>query len=221
MTIKLPDFNKAFEFENNFYLSCNVSRISKILAHYEIYKLVYKIPGNIVECGVFKGASFARFVCFRTLFNNPSSKKIIGFDMFDKFSQTKYLPDKKPREEFIGDAGEDCISKEQLIQVLQHKGIYTNIELIQGDITKTVPEYLKQHPELKISLLNLDMDFFEPTVTVLENFYPRITRGGIIALDDYGFFPGATKATDDYFKHKDVQIQKMPFAMSPSYIIVK
>ena len=32
--ISLPDFEKAFEYENNFYLSCDITRISKILAHY-------------------------------------------------------------------------------------------------------------------------------------------------------------------------------------------
>ena len=55
--IPLPDFEKSFEYENNFYLSCHITRISKILAQYELFKLVNKIPGAIVECGVFKGES--------------------------------------------------------------------------------------------------------------------------------------------------------------------
>jgi len=50
--IDLPDFNNAFEYENNFYLSCDINRISKILAHYEIYKMIKDVPGAIVECGV-------------------------------------------------------------------------------------------------------------------------------------------------------------------------
>ena len=70
--IKLPDFTKDFDYENNFYLSCDITRISKILAHYELYKKVIDLPGEIVECGIFKGASFARFAMFRELFGNPS-----------------------------------------------------------------------------------------------------------------------------------------------------
>ena len=58
--INLPDFSKAFEYENNFYLSCDNSRIAKLLAHYELYKMVVNIPGAIVECGVFKGTSLTR-----------------------------------------------------------------------------------------------------------------------------------------------------------------
>ena len=52
--IELPNFEKAFEYENNFYLSCDITRISKILSHYKIYKMIKEIPGEIVECGVFK-----------------------------------------------------------------------------------------------------------------------------------------------------------------------
>jgi len=59
--IKLPDFTKTFEYENNFYLSCDNTRLSKILAHYELFKMAKDLPGAMVECGVFKGASFVRF----------------------------------------------------------------------------------------------------------------------------------------------------------------
>ena len=94
-----------------------------------------------------------------------------------------------------------------------------NFELVKGDITKTVPTYLKTHPELRISILNLDTDIYEPAVTILEHLYPRVSKGGIIILDDYGTFPGETKAIEDYFKGKEIQIRKFPFCMTPSYIL--
>ena len=219
--ISLPNFEKAFDYENNFYLSCDITRISKILAHYELFKLINEIPGAIVECGVLKGASLSRFTMFREIFSNPFSKKIIGFDTFGKFPETSFEDDKKPREQQITSAGLESISKEQLRDVLKHKGIDKNIELIEGDITKTVPDYVKNNPELKISLLNLDTDIYEPAVTILENLYPRITNGGILVLDDYETFPGEAKAVDDYFKDKKIQIQKFSFCMTPCYMIKK
>jgi len=85
----LPDFSKAFEYENNFYLSCDNTRLSKILAHYELFKATMDLPGEIVECGVFKGASFVRFAGFRDLFCNPFNHKLIGFDIFGKFPVQK------------------------------------------------------------------------------------------------------------------------------------
>lgn len=217
--IPLPDFEKAFDYENNFYLSCDMTRISKILAHYELFKLVSQVPGAIVECGVLKGASFSRFTMFREIFSNPFSKKIIGFDTFGKFPETSFEDDKKPREQQITSAGIESISKEQLYDVLKHKGTDKNVELVEGDITKTVPKYVKDNPQLKISLLNLDTDIYEPAVTILENFYPRITRGGILILDDYETFPGEAKAVDDYFKDRKIEIKKFSFCMTPCYIV--
>ena len=217
--IKLPDFTKSFEHENNFYLSCNSSRIGKTLAHYELFKIANNLPGAIIECGVFKGASLCRFSMLRELFGNSFSKKIIGFDAFGKFPITKYQHDIKHRKRFIDTSGEEGISKQQLIQVLKNKKINENVELIKGDITKTVPRYLKLHPELKISLLNLDADVYEPSVTILDNLYPRIVKGGILILDDYGTFPGETKAVDEYFKDKNIEIKKFSFAATPSFII--
>lgn len=217
--IQLPDFTKGFDYENNFYLSCDITRISKILAHYELYKKVIGLAGEIVECGVFKGTSFAKFAMFRELFGNSFSKKIIGFDSFEKFPETMYKADVEARKQFVKAAGENCISKQQMLEVLQHKGITKHIELIEGDITKTVPEYLEKHPELKISLLNLDTDIYEPAVTILKNLYPCIVTGGVLILDDYGVFAGETKAVDDYFKDKNVKIKKLPFAMTPCYIV--
>jgi len=217
--IELPNFEKAFEYENNFYLSCDITRISKILSHYEIYKMIKEVPGEIVECGVFKGASFLRFAMFREIFGNPFSKKIIGFDTFGKFPETNFQDDKKARNKFIDSAGEDSISKDQLFQILNQKNLNRHLNLIEGDITETVPDYVKRNPELKISLLNLDTDIYEPAVSILENLYPRITKGGILMLDDYGTHPGETKAVDEYFENKNVEIKKFPFAMTPCYII--
>ena len=217
--ISLPDFEKAFEYENNFYLSCDITRISKILSHYEIYKMIKEVPGEIVECGVFKGASFLRFAMFREIFGNPFSKKIIGFDTFGKFPETNFQDDKKARNKFIDSAGEDSISKDQLFEILNQKNLNRHLDLIEGDITKTVPDYVKTNPELKISLLNLDTDIYEPAVSILENLYPRITKGGILMLDDYGTHPGETKAVDEYFQNKNIEIKKFPFAMTPCYII--
>ncbi len=217
--IDLPPFEKSFEYENNFYLSCDITRISKIIAHYELYKMAKDLPGAIVECGVFKGASLARFAMFRELFENPFSKKIIAFDTFGTFPETAYEEDKAYRTRLIQAAGTESISKEQLMKVLEHKGTARSVELVEGDITKTVPDYVRKHPELKISLLNLDTDIYEPSVAILEHLYPKIVRGGILVLDDYGTFPGETKAVDDYFRGKNVEIRKFYFCMTPCYII--
>jgi len=129
------------------------------------------------------------------------------------------LPDIKLRQSFIKKSGNQGISVNQLKKILDKKKMKNKIELIQGDITVTIPAYIKKHPKLKIALLNLDTDIYEPAVTILENFYPKIVEGGILILDDYGVFKGETKAVDEYFKGSGIKIQKFPFSRTPSYII--
>ena len=219
--IKLPYFKKSFDYENNFYLSCQPIRIGKLLVHYEIFKKVNSIPGAIVDCGVFKGSSLVRFAMLRDLFGNNFSKKIIGFDVFGKFPKSKYVDDKKDIRKFVKEAGNVSISKPQLLKILKNKGLETNVDLVKGDITKTVPKYLKKHPELRISLLNLDVDIYEPSVTILEYLYPRIVKGGILLLDDFGFFSGETQAIEEYFRKKKIKIKKHALSMTPAYVIKK
>lgn len=217
--IQLPEFSRSFEYENNFYLSCHPTRISKILAHYELYKMTMNIPGCIVECGVFKGNSLIRFASFRDLFGNSLTKKVLGFDTFEQFPKTEFVDDQVRRNQFIQDTGGESISKQQLLHVLEHKKILENVELIEGDICQTLPDYVKQHPELKISLLNLDTDIYEPAVVILRELFPKISRGGVLILDDYGIFPGETKAVDDYFENTSYIIQKFPFCVTPCYVV--
>jgi hypothetical protein len=218
--IDLPDFSKAMDYENNFYMSCDSTRISKIIAHYELYKMTMEIPGVIMECGIFKGTSLARFAIFRELFENASSRKIIGFDVFGKFPNTNYEEDKKVINSlFLDAAGNTGVSEEQMRQILKHKNCDSNLELVAGDICETLPKYIRENPQLKISLLNLDTDIYEPAVTILENCWDRIETGGILIVDDYGVFPGETKAVTEFFKSKKIKPRKFSFAKTPCYII--
>lgn len=217
--MQLPSFADAFEFENNFYLSCNVNRMSKVLAHYESFKMVTELPGEIVECGVFKGASFARFAMMREILGNPFGKRLIGFDSFGPFPDTQHEADRAFLDQWTSEAGNQSISVEDLQKVLDHKGCLRNVELIAGDINQTVPEYVHDHPELRIALLNLDTDVYEPAVTILEQFWPIVVHGGVVLLDDYGVFPGETKAVDEFFADQRITIKRFPFAKTPSYVI--
>lgn len=219
--IELPDKNLAFEYENGFYLTCAPSRIGKLIAHYELYKSIKHLSGAVVECGIYKGASFTRFAMFRDLFEKPSYRKLVAFDTFGKFPKTEFEKDIPLREKFIREAGDQSISKTQLYKVLSNKNCQESVELVEGDICETVLRFVVGNPNFRISLLNLDVDIYEPSVTVLDNLYPLIESGGILILDDYGTFPGETKAVDDYFHNKPVDLLKFPFCDTIHYIIKK
>ncbi len=174
--INLPNFDaqSMYDYETNYNLTTNVERLSKFIIHYEAIKIVQNIPGAIVECGVFKGTSFSRFALFRELYGTKYSKKLVAFDDFsDSYPDTQYDEDKLIRENWINNAGESSISVDQLTKVFENNNI-DNYDLIKGDVVDTVPKFARNNKGFKISLLNIDIDFVEPTYCVLENLYPMV-----------------------------------------------
>ena len=204
--------------ENIFYLKTDVYRIANLINHYEIYKKIISLPGDIVECGVFKGISLTRFLTFREILENYNSRKIYGFDVFGKFPKAKNQGDKSWVKKWEKNAGDGSDVKELNNILLDKK--FSNFELVKGDVKKTIPNLIKQHPGLKISLLHLDMDIYEPTKFTLNKLFPYVVKGGIILLDDYNEVFGATKATDEFLKlNKGLKITKLNFYRKPSYIV--
>lgn len=216
------DETKQFEYENGFYLTSQPYRMGNILSHYELYKKITNLPGEVVELGVFKGSSIVQWATFRELLENEKSRKIIGFDMFGAFPKT---PGEVPSDnEFIDKWNSDFegnfVSKEELLQSMELKGIH-NVELVKGNILDTLPEYLEAHPNLKISLLHIDVDVYEPCKKGLELLFERVVPEGVIVLDDYAVIEGETKAVDEFFAGKDVKLQKYPFSHAKPTFIIK
>jgi hypothetical protein len=209
-----------YEIENRFYLDLETKRMAKMLAHYELYKMIIDKPGDIIEMGVFKGSSFMRWAKFRNIFENNFSRKIIGFDIFGEFPEADEI-DKMTKEKFIASAGDIGISVEELKFKLENLGLNDNITLVKGDITQTIDTYLELNPQTKIALLHVDVDLLEPTRQSIEKFYNYMVRGGVIIFDDYGFFPGANVVIDQFLKDKKLEIKKLPFVHTPSYVIIK
>ncbi|MBU1007791.1 TylF/MycF family methyltransferase [Candidatus Dependentiae bacterium] len=214
------DTKECWNYENGFYLTSDIRRISKLLAHYELYKKIVNLPGEVLEFGVYKGSSLIRFLTFREILESPYSRKVIGFDVFGEFPKSQHLATDKSFVQKFETEGGNGIPEKTLEKALFNKE-FKNFELIKGDILKTLPKYLKKHPELKISLLHIDVDVYEPTKIVLEQCYNKLVPGGIIVFDDYGTVHGETKAIDEFFLNKDVEIQKNPIAHIPSFICKK
>jgi hypothetical protein len=215
--MKIPNSAKTWEYENNFLLTCQNSRIAKMLAYYELYKIATKIRGDFVLGGVFRGISTVEFSTFINLCEKISKRKLIVFDEFKKFPKNNN--DLKSLT-VIKQMGEIGITKSQLSLVLKNKKI-KNVELIKGKIIKTVSDYVLSHPKLKISLLNLDVDIYDRELLSLKILYPFVTKGGVIILNDFGVFDYETKIIDNFFKNKNLKIKKLSFAKTPSYVIKK
>lgn len=210
---------EAFFYENGFYLTSHVKRVQKLIAHYELYKTIINIPGDILEFGVFKGASLLRFAQFRDILETSYSRKIVGFDAFGEFPlPLDNTADQHFIEKFTEEAG--CgIPVDDLQFFIDNKGI-ANIDLVKGNILATLPSYLEKHPQLRISLLHIDVDVYEPTRFILDRLYDRVVSGGIIIFDDYATVAGETDAVDQFLVNKNLRLLKPAASHVPSYIVI-
>jgi len=214
------DKSLKWDYENGFYLTCGKERIGKLLNHIEIYKRILELPGDIIEFGVFKGSSIMRLLYLRELFENTYSRKIIGFDIFGKFpNDVSSVDDKKFIEKFESDGGFG-ISLEDLKEFIENSDL-KNIELVKGDITKSLPSWLDLNKEKRFSLVHIDVDVYEPTKVILDLIWDKLVPGGILLLDDYGTVYGETTGVEEFFKSKNIKykIHKERFYKIPAFII--
>ena len=78
---------KLWDNYNNLILSGDISRLRKMISRYELFKKTINIPGDIIECGVFKGVSFLFWIKCLKIFSQNSDKKVIGLICLQKFQK--------------------------------------------------------------------------------------------------------------------------------------
>jgi hypothetical protein len=215
----------------NFILFDRRVNLAKFFAQIEIFKKIIGLPGVIVDCGVFKGASLLTFAKLIEVYcPGDTLKRVVGFDTFKGFVSLSSQdgPPNESRGKKLGgwDASNFLPTLQKIVDITQKDSMiprFKRVELVQGDVSQTIPEYVKNNPGLRISLLHLDMDLYEPTKVALEYLYPLVVSGGIVLFDEYGMdgFPGESAAFDEYFKEKRPVMKKFPFISTPGGYFIK
>ena len=175
------------------------------------YIVENKIPGDIVECGVWRGG-ITQLAALTMIHLKDTSRKIYLYDTFEG------MP--KPEDEDLdwdgnraldtwrkitlkGEKwgfGGDINSVNQLM--LSTKYPKEKIIITKGKVENTIPNVIPK----KISLLRLDTDFYKSTLHELNHLFPILVLGGILVIDDYGYYLGSRKATDEYFKKNKIKM---------------
>jgi hypothetical protein len=182
----------------DFALHTPINSIQRFLARYELMKMVQDIPGAIIELGVCSGNGLMSLIhCHNVLQPTYRYREFYGFDTFEGFPSVH----ENDIKDVVWQKGDFCNeSYDRLTNIIDiHNSYYylpTNVQLIKGDVTKTVPDFLKDNRHVIVSLLYLDMDIYEPTKVALKEFLPRMAKGSIIAFDELNWksFPGETIA---------------------------
>lgn len=214
--------------------------IARLLARYEMLKMVLPIQGSIVECGTLFGnglMSFAKMSAILEPYN--FQRRIIGFDSFAGFPKIADEdlagnPDRKSlhlkergftpeTDDFSSDdAYRDVLRSVEIFDMGRFLNHFPKVHVIKGDFNEVGPEFLEEHPHLIVSLLYLDFDIYAPTKKALELFLPRIPKGGMVVFDELNdeAFPGETTAVLEELDLKDWRIRRFEWEPRISYAIV-
>lgn len=200
------------------------------LAKYEIFKQILNVNGSIVECGVFVGSGIMTWLhCSSILEPYNHTRKIIGFDTFSGFPEIDEKDKKTGTSEHLKVGGLESTKTiyEELKKVIaihdanRPLSHIEKVDLVKGDASVTINEYVESNPHLLISLLYLDFDIYKPTKDALRTLYKRVVKGGIIAFDELNCkqYPGETVAMLEELDLEKVELKRFPFTTHLSYFV--
>jgi O-methyltransferase len=164
----------------------------------------HDIPGDIVECGVWRGGSMQAVA--RTLAETGTvDRHLYLFDTFEGMpapTEVDRRYDGRSAAVMLADAKRTApvwavASLEDVQAGMAEVGYPAErIHYVKGRVEDTVP---REAPE-RIAILRLDTDWYESTRHELEHLYPRLTSGGILIVDDYGWWQGSRTAVDEFLE---------------------
>lgn len=185
------------------YTMTGTRRVCALIEAVE-YVLANDIPGAIVECGVWKGGSI--MAAAKTLqLHGCDDREIYLFDTFEGMTAPDARDvsrDGEPARELFEETstGEDSsawcdATLDDVRRAVVSTGYpESRFHFVKGKVEDTVPE---SAPE-GIALLRLDTDWYESTKHEMVHLFPRLAPGGVLILDDYGYWEGSREAVDEY-----------------------
>ncbi len=209
----------------NFSLYAPRQDMTNFLVRYEIFKRVLEIQGSVVECGVLHGGGLMAWAQFSAILEPTNhQRRIIGFDTFSGFPglarQDRASESREARRGGLAVDSFDHLQKcIELFDMNRFVGHVPKVELVRGDATKTIAAYLKENPQLIVSLLYLDFDIYEPTLAALKHFLPRMPKGAVIAFDELNLkdWRGESIAVLESLNLRDYRIERFAFGSVISF----
>ena len=196
---------------------CQPATMTSVERIYALYKAVEHLSaagvrGDFVECGVWRGGSMM-CAALTLLRAGDTNRQLYLYDTFEGM-----VPPGAPDVDFSGQAAIAQLSTDQRTED-SYIWAYAPLEVVRGNMASTgypdarvsyvrgpVEETIPDTAPGAIALLRLDTDWYESTRHELEHLFPRLVRGGVLIIDDYGHWQGARRAVDEYFHHSDVKI---------------
>jgi hypothetical protein len=149
------------------------------------------IPGAVVECGTWKGGLLMA-AGYRLQELGDTQRELWGFDTFAGMTPAgEHDTDALAARE----AGNHAVDEAEVMRNIRETG-HTEVELVKCDLSNI--NTVGRIP-IQIAILRLDVDFYAPTEGALRLLYPWVSPGGVVIVDDYGYWQGCRKACDEFF----------------------
>lgn len=204
------DIAKDIEFMT-LYEQCRPYTMTSIERLYSLYQSVNyiidnEVPGDFVECGVWRGGS-SMMMALTLLRRNQAGRKIYLYDTFEGMSEPT-----EADTTFYGENASDLLKKQDVNDAASI-WCYSSIEEVRKNVGSIsypqeklifvkgkVEDTLSEVVPGEIALLRLDTDWYESTLKELEVLYPVLVEKGVLIIDDFGHWEGAKKAVLEYFE---------------------
>lgn len=215
------------EILDNLGLYLTRQTLSRIAFMQKIYEMIVPVHGVVMEFGVRWGQNMSLFSNLRGI-HEPFNynRRIVGFDTFDGFPS---VDERDGGHVKAGDYGVADDWKADLDGILDFHNANAPIphkkkfDLVVGDATKTLPDYLEKNPETIVALAYFDFDIYKPTRDCLEALLPHLTKGSVLAFDELNMpeFPGETVALKEVLGLSRYAIRRVPYSPLTSYLVVE
>ena len=175
------------------------------------YVVANQIPGDVVECGVWRGGSVMAIA--RTLVELGDTARTLH--LFDTFEGMP--PPTDADRSSAGEAAADLLEQndrdtstvwaysplEEVRRNVARAGYpAARVAFVKGKVEDTIPAVAPA----QVALLRLDTDWYESTRHELVHLYPRLAAGGVLIIDDYGYWQGARRAVDEFVAERKLKL---------------
>jgi len=147
------------------------------------------VPGEVWECGVYKGGTAALLAAY--LRDRHPDKTLRLFDTFAGMPATDPAKDLHAKGDFADTS---------VAAVAAYVGAVRACDVHPG----LIPQSFAGLEASRIAFAHVDLDIYSAVRDCLAFVWPRVSFGGVVVLDDYGFptCPGARAAVDEFFAHE-------------------
>lgn len=172
------------------------------------YVLDNNIPGDFVECGVWRGGS-AMLMASILAQRGIEDRSVWLYDTFEGMTEpterdidyagAKAADSLEAQRDYKEVSGIWCYAAYDIVaENMRKTGLPSGlVKMVKGPVEQTIPGSMPT----QISLLRLDTDWYESTLHEMAYLYPRLSKDGVLIIDDYGHWQGCRQAIDEYFEH--------------------